>query len=213
MARAERLLDLAVDLAVDLAGAVFPAACPGCGRPAEPVCPPCAAAMRAPPPAPPPPGVDAWVAPFAYEGTARELVARAKYRGRHAALAWLATGIADALGPPPLAVDVVTWVPTDRARRRARGFDHARRLASTVARQHGLAASALLARDPGPAQTVLGIDARRAGPPIRARSRAPARVLLIDDVATTGASLARAAAALRASGATTVVAATAARTP
>jgi predicted amidophosphoribosyltransferase len=197
----------------DLAGAVFPASCPGCGGPAEPVWPPCGAALRAPPPAPPPPGVDAWVAPLAYEGTARELVARAKYRGRHAALAWLATAIAGALGPPPLAVDVVTWVPTDRVRRRARGFDHARRLATVVARAHALPARALLVRDPGPPQTVLAIDARRGGPPIRARARAPARVLLIDDVATTGASLARAATALRDAGAVTIVAATAARTP
>jgi predicted amidophosphoribosyltransferase len=201
------------DLLSDLAGAAFPATCPGCGRPAEPVCARCAAAMRAPPAAPPPPGIDAWIAPFAYEGTARELVARAKYRGRHAALAWLAVALADALGPGPLPVDVVTWVPTDRARRRARGFDHARRLATTVACRHRLPVRALLARDAGPPQTMLEIDARRLGPPIHARARSPARVLLVDDVATTGASLTSAARALRGAGATTVVAATAARTP
>src|SRR5262249_12560631 len=121
-------------LAADLLGAVFPAACPGCGRPAEPVCARCAATLRAPPAAPPPSAIDAWVAPFAYEGVARELVARAKYRGRHAALSWLADAIVDALGPSPVPVDVVTWVPTDRGRRRARGFDHAGRLAPAVAR-------------------------------------------------------------------------------
>ena len=201
------------DLLLDLAGTVFPAACPGCGRPAEPVCRRCATAMRAPPPAPPPPGVDAWLAPLAYEGTARELVARAKYRGRHAALTWLGTAIAAALGPSPLAVDVVTWVPTDRARRRERGFDHARRLARVVARSHGLPVRELLVREAGPAQTALAIDARRIGPPIRARARSPARVLVVDDVATTGASLTRAAVALRSAGAVTVIAATAARTP
>jgi predicted amidophosphoribosyltransferase len=153
------------------------------------------------------------VAPFAYEGVARELVARAKYRGRHAALPWLATAIAEALGPGPHGLDVVTWVPTDRNRRRSRGFDHARRLATAVARCHGLPARALLTRDVGPPQTVLAIELRRAGPPIRARARSPARVLLVDDVATTGASLQRAAAALRGAGARSVVAATAARTP
>ena len=197
----------------DLLSAVFPAACPGCGRPAEPVCARCLAGLRAAPAAPPPPGVDAWVAPFAYEGVARELVARAKYRGRHAALPWLAAAIADALGPVPLVVDVVTWVPTDGSRRRARGYDHARRLAEAVARYCRLPARALLARGPGPPQTGLAIEGRAIGPSIRARARAPARVLLVDDVATTGASLTRASAALRSAGAVTIVAATAARTP
>ena len=197
----------------ELAGAVFPGACPGCGRPAEPVCGRCSAALRAPPSVPPPPAVDAWVAPFAYEGVVRELVARAKYRGRHAALPWLAHAVATALDPAPVPLDVVTWVPTDRRRRRARGFDHARRLATAVAREHRLPARELLVRDPSPAQTELAIDARRAGPPIRARARSPARVLVVDDVATTGASLTRAAVALRGAGAVTVIAATAARTP
>jgi predicted amidophosphoribosyltransferase len=201
------------DLVAELLGAVFPGACPGCGRPAEPVCARCAASLTAPPAAPPPPGVDAWVAAFAYDGVARELVARAKYRGRHAALPWLAAAIVDALGPLPLPVDIVTWVPTDRARRRARGVDHARRLAVAVARCSGLAARALLTRDPGPPQTGLSLAQRGIGPSIRARSRSPGRVLVVDDVATTGASLARAASALRAAGAVTVIAATAARTP
>ena len=34
--------------------------------------------------------MDALYVPFAYEGVVRELVARAKYRNRHAALVWLA---------------------------------------------------------------------------------------------------------------------------
>jgi predicted amidophosphoribosyltransferase len=197
----------------EVAAAVFPATCPGCGRPAEPVCTRCAAGLRPPPSAPPPPGIDAWVAAFAYDGVARELVARAKYRGRHAALGWLAAAMSRALGPPPLPIDAVAWVPTDRARRRARGFDHAHGLADAVARLHHLPARALLVREPGPPQTGLGLAQRAVGPTIHARARSPARVLLIDDVATTGASLARAAAALRGAGARTVIAATGARTP
>jgi predicted amidophosphoribosyltransferase len=86
-------------------------------------------------------------------------------------------------------------------------------LAAEVARALGLPLVATLVRRPGPAQTELASAARRAGPTFRARSPLPARLLLLDDVATTGATLAAATRALRAGGARQVVAATAARTP
>jgi predicted amidophosphoribosyltransferase len=70
-----------------------------------------------------------------------------------------------------------------------------------------------LRRLPGPPQTGLPAVDRRRGPVFRARNAAPFTVLLVDDVATTGATLAAAAAALREAGAARVLAATAARTP
>ena len=125
----------------DLVGAVsealFPMACPGCGRRADPVCPSCAVLLVAPQAASPPHRVDAWAAAFAYEGVAREIVARVKYRGAHAAVKWLAARMADAAAHASIVagVDAVTWAPTTAARRRARGFDHAELLAlSAVAR-------------------------------------------------------------------------------
>jgi len=198
-----------------MAATVFPLRCPGCGRAAEPVCVSCEAAIRAPHDAPPPAGVDAWVAPFAYAGVAREVIARVKYRGTHAAVEWLAgaivreverLGVADRL-------DAVTWTPTTPARCRVRGFDHAELLARPIARAFGFAALPLLRRLPGPPQTGLPAIDRRRGPVFRARNTAPFTVLLVDDVATTGATLAAAATALREAGAARVVAATAARTP
>src|SRR6266498_5119376 len=54
---------------------LFPLACPGCGAAGpggRPLCPRCATELRPAPPAPPPPGIDAWWAPFSYEGVARE---------------------------------------------------------------------------------------------------------------------------------------------
>ncbi|MGQ0805826.1 MAG: ComF family protein, partial [Actinomycetota bacterium] len=110
---------------------VFPTQCPGCGRRADPVCGECARTLRAPPAAPPPAGLDAWVAPLAYEGVARDLVARVKYRHARATLPWLAAVLTRALGVahPPASFDAVTWAPTTPDRRRGRGVDHAELLA------------------------------------------------------------------------------------
>jgi len=202
-------------MAVDhLLALVFPARCPGCGCAAEPVCAGCLATARPPRAAPPPPGVDRWVAPFAYDGVVRELVARAKYHDRHAALAWLGARMAAAWvaadAPVPAAV---TWVPAAPARRRARGIDHARVLARTVAPSTGGRVVPLLRRTDRGAQTDRSLDARRRGPQVVARARCTGTVLLVDDVATTGATLRVCAAVLRAAGAASVVALTAARTP
>jgi predicted amidophosphoribosyltransferase len=198
-----------------LVSAVFPTPCPGCGRPADPVCDGCARTLRPPPFAPPPAPLDGWVAALAYEGVARELVARVKYRQARAALAWLAAAVADAVvrSHPPAAFDAVTWAPTTPARRRARGFDHGLLLARRVAGALGVPLAASLARRPGPPQTALPSAARRAGPSfVVRRPPVPPRLLLVDDVATTGGTLAAAARVLRDGGARRVVAATAART-
>ena len=199
-----------------LVEAAFPASCPGCGRAAEPVCEACARTLRAPPVLPPPAGVDRWLAPFAYEGVARELVARVKYWRTRATVPWLATHMARLVVAAGAAIDVsvATWAPTTTPRRHARGFDHAELLARAVARELGLCALPILRRRPGPPQTGRPAAARRAGPKFDARPGVvPARVLLVDDVATTGATIAAAADALRRAGASSVVAVTAARTP
>jgi predicted amidophosphoribosyltransferase len=196
-----------------LLAAVFPARCPGCGCPAEPVCGDCLRRVLPPLPAPPPPGIDRWVAPFAYDGVVRELVARAKYHGRHAALGWLAARMGDAwLAAGAPVPDMLTWVPAARARRRARGLDHARVLGRSVATRLGVPSIPVLVRRDRDPQAQRPLADRRRGPVVSPRRSVSGTVLLVDDVATTGATLRVCADALRRAGAGSVVALTAART-
>lgn len=190
---------------------LLPVTCPVCGARGAAPCAGCAAGLRRAPSLACPPGADSCAALLAYEGVGRELVARLKYRNARAALPALARALAALVDSG--AVDVVTWVPTTAARRRARGFDQAELLGRTVARGVGVPCRALLRRRPGPPQTGRPVEARRAGPSFDARRPAPARVLLVDDVITTGATVAAAARALRSAGAVEVHVLAAARTP
>ena len=219
-------------LAAALGGALFPSACPGCGRRGEPVCDGCVLGMRAAVAAAPPLGIARWVAPFAYEGIARELVARTKYRNERHAIRWLSNRAAAHvnLQYPELAQaiangsTVLTWVATTERRRRARGFDHAELIANAFGKSFGVRAVGLLGRVDDVAQTGQARDQRLRGPQFSTHVTKPAtvskmpqpdvEVVLCDDVATTGSTLRNAALALRHAGWTNDISAiTLARTP
>ena len=185
--------------------------CPVCRRIGPAPCAACIDELEPPPRRAPPLGVDRLAVPFAYTGAGRELVARLKYRNARATLHWLATAMASRVDAEGL--DVVTWIPTTTRRRRNRGFDQAEVLARAVGRELGLPCAALLRRRPGPPQTGQALEHRRRGPQIVAPRPVPAAVLLVDDVITSGATIATAAQTLRTAGARRVDAVTAASTP
>lgn len=114
--------------------------------------------------------------------------------------------------------DLLTWAPLSPKRRRKRGYDQARLLAEQLGRRLDLAARPLLAktRHTG-AQSALDDDgARRANvlgaySVIESAQIAGKRVLLVDDIVTTGATLSECARVLRTAGAAEVLAVTLAR--
>jgi predicted amidophosphoribosyltransferase len=140
-------------------------------------------------------------------------VHRWKYTGARALAELVGAALAGTAKRHVPAVDAVTWVPCARARRRALGQDPTAHLAAVVARHLGVSVVPLLARSPGPPQTGRSRSERSTGPGLHALGLVPQRVLVVDDVVTTGASVRLAAAALRQAGASSVSVAALARTP
>jgi ComF family protein len=167
---------------------------------------------------PPGAGVPVWAA-VSYEGPARALVRALKFRGAVGLVDAMAAQMAANAPPGLLEGRSLVPVPLHPARRRRRGFNQAEQIAVRLARRAGLALSDCLERSAGGArssQVGRGREERlRAVEGIRLRAGAavPLRVLLVDDVVTTGSTLAACAAALERAGVREVGAVVYARTP
>jgi predicted amidophosphoribosyltransferase len=197
-----------VDLGTALAY-LFPVPCAGCAVEGRVLCTACEPALDGPPIVDVIPGVGRVTAGLPYDGVARAALLALKEQGRTALAGRLAVPFARAVGAAlqthPDAV--VAAVPSSRAARRRRGFEPVRLLASRA----GIRLTPLfLPARPHAVQKGLGVAERTRnldGVFALARPAHSIPVLLVDDVVTTGATLAAAAEVLRAGGAEVVGAA------
>jgi predicted amidophosphoribosyltransferase len=184
--------------------------CIVCATPGAALCAPCTDELHRAPALPPPLGLEGWTALLRYDDAARVVLTGLKNRQRRDLVAWVADGLVGVLPVAP--APVVTWAPTGAPRRHARGFDQAELVARALARRWRVPCRPLLRRLAGPAQAGLAGADRRKNPRFRAVGSAPAAVAVVDDVATTGATLTAAARALGGAGALRVHGVVVART-
>jgi len=222
-------VSMAAGAALDLA---FPAACSGCGREGEPLCAACRPALDArldlpggtpigmPVDLPEPLLQLEWCAPFV--GPVRAALHHLKYSGEQRLAVPLGHAVARRWRRVGEGATVVVPVPVHAERERDRGYDQAALIAAVAAVELGLPLVRAIERERATvAQFELGREDRAANVAGAFRLRRPGRggfppisgrwILLVDDVVTTGATLAACAAALEQAGALAVSAIAVAR--
>lgn len=162
--------------------------------------------------------VSCCVSPLFYEGNVRQSLLRYKFRGctRYAEI--YGDFLSKCIDENEISCDIITWVPLSRRRLRRRGYDQARLIAEDLAKRQGIACVQLLKKiRNNPAQSGSGsAEKRRANvagiyQSVNREFLDGKRILLVDDIVTTGATISECARTLKAAGAASVCAAAVAR--
>lgn len=163
-------------------------------------------------------GTAVCVSPLYYEGAVRETLLRYKFGGAASYSRIFGKIMAKCIDEMQISCDIITWLPLSAARMRKRGYNQAHLLAECVSERLDLpCVSMLKKRRNNPAQSGISDREQRrrnvAGVYKLTDSLLPVgkRILLVDDIVTTGATLSEATAVLRQAGAAEVTGLTAAR--
>ena len=162
--------------------------------------------------------VDQCLSPLYYYGSVRDSLHRYKFEGLTVYADIYSEFIVKCIDENQISCDSITWVPLSRRRLRKRGYDQAELLAELIAKHLGQRPVRLLKklRDTPPQSQTGSAEKRRANiagayaclRPERVQGK---RILLVDDIVTTGATLSEAAKVLKKAGAKEVICATLAR--
>ena len=153
-----------------------------------------------------------WTAVWYYKDTVRKGLLFYKFYGRRGSAAGFARALAIKLQTEGFdSCDLMVWIPISRRRKRTRGYDQVRLIAEALSKELGIPACGALKkiRHTPPQSTLHSAAERRANVlgayrVICPESIAGKRVLLLDDVITTGATASECARMLVSAGAESV---------
>ncbi|MDO5445351.1 MAG: phosphoribosyltransferase family protein [Eubacteriales bacterium] len=150
-------------------------------------------------------------APLTYEGNVKESLHRFKFGGNSFYADTYADTICSTLNWDQIVCDVITWVPLSRARLRKRGYDQAGLIAQKIAENRGIPCVRTLKKTKNvkPQSSIKDPDARKKNisgvyTAVNPEFIKGKRILLVDDIVTTGATVSECAETLFEAGAASV---------